>query len=158
MTLHDNPIVFSLRKLDWAVFGCVTWSDTYCQRDSRKAEFFRRGDAIRYFQVVCACLGLRFRKLVLYSKEELGSSGQQAHLHFVIAKDNLDGVSVAKLVLALHVNWRHGIHDIRSFDSTRKIDGLRYVSKLEPDRPPVEYISPALMSLAQSSGQRLAAD
>jgi len=143
-----NPIVYSLEKLPWAVFGTVTWANDFKQSNSDRAAYFRYGDTVNFFGSACSDLGLHQRKLALYWKEEMGSDGNHAHLHFVIGKHELSDDGAKELATTLNRKWTHGMCKVELFDNARRDEGLRYVSK--GSEPVNEYVSPALKTLCRA--------
>ena len=146
---EENPIIYSLNKIPWGLFGTITWADDFKQGNTDKAAYFRRGDCFNYFGCVCSDVGLHSRDLGIYLNEE-GHEDDHTHAHFLIAKKCLSGNAIAELATSLRHNWRHGRAEIELFDECRR--GIEYVTKSQPQN---EFISPALRRLLKASNNKI---
>jgi len=129
-TFYNKSIYFEeLIKIEWAVFGVLTWKDpryramTGLGIDARDKEFWD------FIMGMCVELRLRSKYVGVYKADEFDPH-KHGHIHFLIAKDGLAGVEPRVLVETLKENWAKGQCYIEPFDISRgTLGGASYASK-----------------------------
>ena len=151
LTNKLNPVAYHLEKIDWSVFGTLTWETEAATRYSVFAEGIHLKDFHWFISKTSSRLKLQRRKLAFYGKTEWGAA-MHGHYNFLIARQGTEKVSPQLLASTMQDIWR--THHVRSkvepFDANSQRQGVRYQSKLECDgngQPicPAEFISPALV-------------
>lgn len=154
-----NPYAYHLAKVDWSVFGTLTWEqDIFCDY-TLDAELLRRGDFYWLICVACKKLKLRQRRLAIYRRTEF-SQGMRGHCNFLIAKRGAEKVTSRELAHTLTRIWTQeswkGLAVIQPFDIERHLNGITYQSKREFDSFGnelwlFEEFTPALKRLFQNN-------
>lgn len=162
----SDPIAHHLLKIEWSVFGTVTWDDPMARIDSPEGEQLRRHDFDRFILKTATVFKLRPKNIAVYQSMERGAASQ-CHYHFLIAKKGLEKVTdIAQLCMTMEQIWKEVILadsprnadakrvDIVPFKSELHAEGVRYVTKRERnaagqlDR--VDFMSPRLMKMLKS--------
>lgn len=154
-----NPIAIHLAKIDWTLFGTLTWEKDSATTSSPRAEQIRQEDFLRLIGHACGRLRLRQRNLAIYGKSEWGA-GMRGHYNFLVARHGTKNKTPEKMAEIMHDYWlrNHGISKIKPFDANRHWKGVKYQSKQEFDASgnPLlhsEYRSKALMSLLRKNAE-----
>ena len=146
-----HPIFDSLIRIEWEIFGSMTWNNRLYRRDTPEAEKKRFADFYLLIRRACQLLDLEKDEIEFFVTNERGVAGE-CHLHFLIAKRGLRKVAVDIVCLTLNFLWAknvqlttpsidansapmggRGVADIKPFDQKRKVEGVRYVCKREFD-------------------------
>ena len=141
-----SPYAFHLAKLDWAVFGALTFNSDFLRGESVGAQRKRVDLFSRLLGKTCERNHLRRRNLAIYRKTEYGSA-MQAHFHFLIAAKGLGACSPEQFAQTAQELWTkpgpfrnsvggwHGRWEakIEPFDASRHWEGIAYQAKIERD-------------------------
>lgn len=129
-----NPIAYHLAKIDWAIFGTLSWMDDSATRYSEAAEQIGQRDFRRFILHTCTRLKLRPRNLAIYGKTEWGG-GMRGHYNFLVARHGTKDTPPELLAATMLKYWskKHGLAKIEPFDAKRQWDGVSYQSKQEFD-------------------------
>lgn len=155
---QPNPYYYHFIKLDWAVFGSLSWKNEYMHRYCYDSAQLSKRDCYSMIRNACDALGLRRKNLGIYFKPEC-STGQISNAHFIIANHALKSVAPGMLADTLQSVWRDqfklGTCKIEPFDVTRKEQGLSYITKSEFDLrgvpiEPYDHLSKTLTRLIRS--------
>jgi hypothetical protein len=150
---EPNGMAYNLAKIDWAVFGTLTWDNDSATANSEAAEQIRQRDFNRLIWHTCNRWNLRQRNLAIYGKPEWGG-GMRGHYNFLVACHGTKNTPPELLAKTMQEIWsrKHGIAKIEPFDAKRQWQGVSYQSKQEFDASgnPLwhrEYISRALKAM-----------
>jgi hypothetical protein len=104
--LYDryHPYLYSLNKVNWFIFGSLTWKFESRRGLSEKAQWLRRRDFSGLLTSFCNMYRLRGRHLAYYRATEFGNAAQP-HFHFLIAKKNLEHLSAGDCSQTLKQFW-----------------------------------------------------
>jgi hypothetical protein len=149
---YFNPICLSLGKIDWAIFGCLTFQRDFLTYDTKDSEALRQTEFRRLLTGACAKHNVRPRNLLFYIKTERGVS-DRGHFHFLIGKERIETVSPEGFSKTMRELWtsgayRRGTAKIESFQEDLKLDGILYQSKYEYDEMSNQRILNESCSLA----------
>jgi len=99
-----HALLHHLPKVDWAVFGMVTWSSALRRRDTPMASMGRKYDFFGVLRRTCSRLKLRLGDIAVYSATEFGSAGE-CHLHFLVARAGLRHVTPEEFAREFTHQW-----------------------------------------------------
>ena len=99
-----HPLLHHLPKVDWAVFGTLTWSLASRRRDTPMASMGRRYDFFGVLRQTCARLKLRLGNVAIYYATEFGAAGE-CHLHFLVARAGLRHVTPEEFAREFTHQW-----------------------------------------------------
>jgi hypothetical protein len=163
-----NPICFNLLKLDWAIFGCLTWRTASYRRDNPEVDQKRFNSFYSLIRRTCKELDLKEEEIEFFVTSERGRASE-CHLHFLIGRKGLREVALNRICLTMQFLWNRnpqfrgngidanrtqwgagGQRDIVPFDHKRKFEGVAYVCKREFDDFGNEYFKVYHLSIALS--------
>src|ERR1035437_2595006 len=99
-----NPIAYHLAKIEWAVFGTVTWDRDVATAYSDGAEQIRRADFHRLIGHACGHLRLRPRNLAIYGKTEWGG-GMRGHYNFLVGRQGTEKSTPEIMAATMQEFW-----------------------------------------------------
>ena len=155
-----NPMAYHLAKIDWNVFGTLTFEDDGLARNTDEAEKLRQSKFFNLLRSVCIKHGLRTKHLVYYGKTEWGAN-RRGHFNFLVGKRGTEQVNPETLAAFMQEHWttgsfRNGTAKIEPFNEHWHLEGVLYQAKYEHDDrgeqlPITEIISPMLLKLFQKN-------
>jgi hypothetical protein len=164
-----HPYLWSFPEAEWSIFGTLTWSAKGRRGVSFDSEILRRIDFNGLLSAACAELGIRRKHLPYYHAMEW-TRAEEAHFHFLIARDERQKVPAPVLAKFLQDYWtekfkpfdsmKHGAGtaDVRAFDRAKGLRGLSYCLKRDFDfygneRERFDEASSSLLTLLQKKIQ-----
>lgn len=78
-----HPLLFSLRKVNWSLWGSLTWNDALHRSDTDRARKLRHADFDALLTRACVDLGIKRKHVGYHYATEYGISNQ-CHLHFLL--------------------------------------------------------------------------
>jgi hypothetical protein len=149
-----NPISESLSKIDWKIFGCLTFDNNKFTHDLKFSEDLRKKEFLNLMNGIRGEFRLRGRDLMFYGKSEFGVA-KRGHYHFLVGESGLETIQASKLASRMAAMWTDKNHyrgeqvKIEPFRHDLAHEGVIYQSKLEYDSQgepmsPNEIISPKL--------------
>lgn len=158
-----HPYLYHLIKVEWFIFGSLTWARDSRRTHSESAGQMRRIDFNDLISAFCGQLKLRRRNLGIYKATEFGKSGEP-HYHFLIAKDGCDHLSASECAQRLTNLWQSslkpygynergiGMAIIKPYDEAKEHPAAKYCLKREFDETGKEwerddFLSSRLMKL-----------
>jgi len=102
-----NAYAFHLARVEWSVFGTLTWRDDARTRDTRASEQLRSGDFHWLIGMTCGRLSLRPRNLAIYRKTEWGLA-KRGHCNFLIGRRGTEKTTPLQLANTLQDLWSTG--------------------------------------------------
>jgi hypothetical protein len=168
VSLNQNkyhPYLYHLRKIPWAIFGTLTWSDSTRRRDTPHAEWLRCEDFKGLIGATCGQFRLRRKNLALYHALEWGKA-EECHFHFLIAKNGVERVAAPILAETVQNLWRFalkpfdgtapgiGLAVVKPYDDAQNLNGVDYCLKREFDskgqeRERFDFLSKSLLRLIE---------
>jgi len=161
-----HPICFNLLKIDWAIFGSLTWKQLSNRRDTPEMDQKRFNYFYSLIRWTCREFDLKEREIEYFVTSERGRAGE-CHLHFLISKRGLKKIAVDRVCLTMKSLWKQnpqlrangidlnrtlwgvgGEAEIVPFDQKRKFKGVSYVCKREFDEFGNEYFKEYKLSTA----------
>ena len=100
-----HPLLYHLPKVDWGVFGTLTWSSETRRRDTPMASLGRRYDFFGVLRQTCARLKLRLDDIAFYYATEFGAAGE-CHLHFLVARASFRHITPGEFASEFTHQWR----------------------------------------------------
>jgi hypothetical protein len=149
-----NPYAIHLQRIEWAIFGTLTWEDDARTKYTEPAEQLRRDDFKQFIEATCGWVKIRSRELPIYSKTEWGE-GMRGHCNFLVGRQGTEKVAAERLSAVMIEIWKPtGRAVIEPFNPRWQKEGVEYQSKLEYDtnfQPifPKEYSTPVLKAMLQ---------
>lgn len=143
-TRRYHPELFHLRKVQWAVFGTLTWRYEDRRQDTEQAQKNRTQDFKQLLKLLRCKLRFRGKQIKFYHATEFGTSGQ-GHLHFLLAKHGLEAFSDQGIASLLKFIWEleivlegkvrvgAGGAEILPYDQAKEGRGVAYCLKREFD-------------------------
>jgi len=161
-----DPLLFHLPKVVWVVFGTLTWRLGSRRYDSKRAAWFRSHDFDGVLFRTCSILRLRVKNLGIYWTTEFGVFGE-AHIHFLVAREGLKGVTPEKFVEEFGRLWRDefrpagdldngvGLAEVKPYEEAKGSSGVAYCLKREFDevgrnRERYDFLSPKLKKIIRA--------
>jgi hypothetical protein len=159
-----HPYFKSFKEIDWSIFGTLTWERASRRSLSFNSELLRQKDFNGLLQVACQDLGIRRKHLPYYHAMEW-TDANEAHYHFLLARDNRLKVSPDELSQYLQEQWTKTLKPygcktsvvgeqavVRPYDQAQGLAGVSYCLKRDSEfysgeRERFDVISPALMKL-----------
>jgi len=121
MTVED-PILFSLTRLRYDVFGTLTFSGKVPRPAKAKSLVFQ------FFRASAQDCGTPYSDLLIVLREERGELRGRYHLHFLLGGCRVNNLHT--LAFQMSSRWRQiagGFAKIRAYDQSRR--GLAYTLK-----------------------------
>ena len=145
-----NPFAYHLEKIDWAIFGTITFRDDAFTYDSNLSEELRKNECRKLIGKAATKLRLRQRRLLYYGKSEFGA-GNRGHYNFLIGKDGTESVTPSVLAGTLQDLWTGGLHPqgtavIEPFRAELHKQGIAYQTKHEFDESGNRLNNPEMFS------------
>lgn len=133
-----SPYLISLERLNWKVFGTVTFRDKSKRKATPRSTALRNDDFYRLLDNSFYKLKVN-QDIVPYFFRHEGSLVDGWHIHFVIADCKaLRGFSARAICAEMNSSWHRDFRGIRGINGTSQIDpydpkkeGLKYVCKLD---------------------------
>ena len=163
-----HPLLHHLPRIDWAVFGTVTWKNAGRRLDSDRASQNREKDFNGALHQTCAVLKLHTRDLVFYRATEFGAAGE-CHYHFLVAKVGLRHITPEQFAKVFTQLWTKvfrpwdakfcgvGKAKVVPYDYAKRNRGVSYCLEREFDEHGNEQerydcLSPKLFNLLRRLG------
>ena len=138
-----SPFAYHLGKVEWGVFGTVTFGSGWLTGQSSWAKAEREQLFTDLLQETCKRCGSRYRNLAVYRKTEYGGA-MQAHHVFLIAAKGLYPASPQLFAETSQAIWKEGqVFEesgkglwqavIEPFDKARHWNAVTYQAKMERD-------------------------
>lgn len=143
-TKTHHPLLYSLRKVDWSLYGTLTWQDSLHRSDTDRAQQLRTADFYNLLIKARAATNLRGKDLAYYHATEYGMDNK-CHLHFLlwnkragrVANDTLASkmqeVWNTQFVLARRSSDIERGAVVKVYDSTCHSPAVEYCTKREFD-------------------------
>jgi len=161
------PYLEAFSRVEWFLFGSLTWKFESRRALTDRAEFNRQRDFRSLLTVFCIKHRLRYKSLAFYRAREFGGS-MQPHYHFLIARHGLEDLSAVQCALTLKCLWEKiltpcdcrgrgiGTADVRPYEGSTV---LEYCLKREFDDVGCEleksdFLSTQLLRLASRSAPK----
>ena len=99
-----HPLLHHLPKVDWAIFGTLTWSEALRRLRSAEAHWWRHYDFRGALFRVCKLLGLRGDDIAIYYATEFGGA-EECHFQFLVARAGLRHVTPEEFAREFTHQW-----------------------------------------------------
>lgn len=161
-----HPIFYSLMKVEWAIFGNLTWKKPSYRKDNPRAEQDRFNCFYSLVRRTCQSLQLKQKEIQYFVTNERGNASE-CHLQFLIGKNGLRDMPFDRVCLTMQFLWdnhlqltKNGIQSNRTlwgaggrrqiepFEPKQKIALVAYVCKRERDNFGNEYPASYKLSIA----------
>ena len=169
-----HPYLYSLIKINWFIFGSLTWAYEYRRTNSPKAAWYRRRDFDQFINAFCGQYKFRKKNLAYYKATEYGTFGE-AHCHFLIAGEGCDYLEPETYCTSLKNLWENqlmafdynkrgmGTADIVPYDKAKEYPGVKYCLKREyisrdEEREREDYLSKGLKKLIKATDSSISSD
>jgi hypothetical protein len=162
-----SPFLYHLQKVEWHVFGTLTWKDESRRGDNAQAQRNRREDFNWLLMNTAKAFKKRLKQFKVYRCNEFGAAGE-CHYHYLIARNGLESISAEKISNLMNYYWNSylspfdrlnqlgiGHAVVMPFEQAMHSRGVCYCCKIEFDeigrqRERDDYLSEGLMKLIKS--------
>lgn len=138
-----SPFAYHLGKVEWGVFGTLTFGSSWLTSQSLRAKAVREKLFNDLLKETCKRCGSRYRNLAVYRKTEYGGA-MQAHHVFLIAAKGLYPSTPEQFATTSQTVWSSGQMlagsgkrlwqaVIEPFDKARHWNAVTYQAKMERD-------------------------
>jgi hypothetical protein len=136
-----HPLLYHLYRIDWAIFGTLTWESEYLRTGTFQAEKRRKEDFDRLLQHTCWQFKIRRDNLICYRAMEWG--GGECHYHFLIGRKGIERLDLETLAKTMNRLWQDkletfdggprgiGRADVQPYDQVKEGSGVSYCLKRE---------------------------
>jgi hypothetical protein len=150
-TYKYHSYLYSLKDVEWFIFGSLTWADPIKREDNDEARNLRKDDLKRLFYLSARTMGLRSRVFRFYHATEWNAA-HDCHKHFLIARKGLERVEAKELCDTMQNIWQADVGQSLIVPFDPRLGGVAYCLKKEYDdkgteRERYDCVSDRLLSL-----------
>ena len=149
-----NPFLFSLSKIEWALFGTLTWNIEALRTNSFNSESRRKSAFQNSMNQVSKNYRIRHKHLAYFRTTEYSPAGL-GHFHFVLARKSIAWLDAANVADFIEKIWQeNGTAEVNvAYTPTDSENFIKYACK--PDywnhsNEKFDYLSDGLKKLLRN--------
>jgi hypothetical protein len=169
-----HPYLYHLNKINWLIFGSLTWANEHRRKYSPIANWKRNNDFNDFINIFGGQFKFRKRNLCYYKATEFGGAGE-VHCHFLIAREGRDHIEPDIYCNYLNDLWVNqmqasdsslkgmGTAFIVPYDESKQYPGVKYCLKREfisrdEEQEREDYLSKGLIKLIKANNLNISVE